>query len=117
MPIFIAVAGFGYRPEKEMRSFSMKFKPMCAIAFRPVAEAISRSDGPDLVDRLALHSLNLSYLVVHRRSADRCATHMCNDRPRGRLPCRRSLIYRIPTGTTLMLLNGEPLMSFVLTTV
>ena len=25
--------------------------------------------------------------------------------------------YRIPTGTTLMLLNGEPLMSFVLTTV
>ena len=112
-----AAAGFGYRPEKEMRSFSMKFKPMCAIAFRPVAEAISRSDGPDLVDRLALHSLNLSYLVVHRRSANRCATHMCNDRPRGRLPCRRSLIYRIPTGTTLMLLNGEPLMSFVLTTV
>ena len=27
------------------------------------------------------------------------------------------LIYRIPAGTTLMLLNGEPLISFVLTTV
>jgi hypothetical protein len=26
-------------------------------------------------------------------------------------------VYRIPAGTTLMLLNGEPLISFVLTTV
>ena len=64
-----------------------------------------------------LRSLNLPYLVVHRRSADRCATHMCNDRPSGRLPCRRSFIYRIPACTTLMLLNGEPLISFVLMTV
>ena len=64
-----------------------------------------------------LRPLNLPYLVVHRRSADRFATHMSNDRPRGRLPCCRSLIYRTPAGTTLMLLKGEPLINFVLTTV
>jgi hypothetical protein len=64
VPIFIAVAGFGYRPEKEMRSFSMKFKPMCAIAFRPVAEAISRSNGPDLINSALPRPLSLSYLLV-----------------------------------------------------
>ena len=59
-------------------------------------------------------------LMVHRRSADRCATHMCDDRPRWPAavpPYVGKHIYRIPAGTTLMLLNGEPLINFVLTTV